>query len=288
MALDPTQTPAALVGGDPQQLNHEQGMRALASALAAQQTRLPGPQDVPKGGNVPQVNVPAPVPMPLPAAPINPNPPGVTFTPSQGSTPYYVPSEEEKSATGKKGDKKEKDKPLKANTGEKDHSLYYYQTLGVDPAEGKRAADTALRQLIKRAQEHPETITRDEDRLLASAGKSPAFNKSLEESAIRQRFEQYRAEAEKPDEEKGGKSNIAKTGRFDPASASVADVIASRGAPVWEGNRMPTQADVNQRAASPKEFAQKFPTFTPPQGPQEAAPAAAVAPPPQPDEEEED
>jgi hypothetical protein len=287
ISADPTQTPAALVGADPGQLQYEQGKRALASALAASQQQLPGPQDISKGTRMPVPPAAAPVAPPVTAGPLMP--PGVGFTPSQGSSPYYVPdpnAEREKGKKGKEG--KLKDVPLKANKGEKDHSMYYYQTLGVDPSEGKRAADTALRALVKRAQEHPETITRDEDRLLASAGKSPAFNKSLEEGAIRQRFQDYQAQAdaEAKGEDTGGKSSIAKRGTFDPASAAVSAVIANRGAPVWQGNRMPTQQDVNQRAQSPEAFASRFPKFTPPQTTQEEVQPAA--PPPQPDEEEED
>jgi hypothetical protein len=178
------------------------------------------------------------------------------FTPAQQQGNIYY-QKDPNAEYDKKG--KGKDKALKANKEEKGHSLNYYRILGVDPAEGKVAANAALQQLIKRARERPETLTRDEDRLLASAGSEPAGYRSLTEADVQKRFEGYQPGT---GVERG--QSTASKGRFDPAAATVQDVIANRGAPIWQGAKLPTQADVNAQPQAPQQFQQKFPSYTPP------------------------
>jgi hypothetical protein len=244
----------------------EQAKKTLASQMAAQQMAQAGqgPRDVPKGApseqtvtSPPRAGTPSGVAA-QPAAAPNGTPPGSRFVPSQASGVYYEKDPE--AEVDKKG--KPKDKKLKVNKEGKGHNAYYYEVLGVDPSEGKAAADQALRKLIARAKSNPETITRDEDRILASAGKDPTFNKSMEEDAVRQRFEER--SNPKADRETPGETKIQKK-LPDRAAGMVTQMIDQAATPAWIGRGMPTQEDVNAGKQTPQQFQKQFPQYAPPQ-----------------------
>lgn len=257
--MQPPSVPATPVDPAAMGAARAQLAQMLAAARIAQ-----APKDVPKGGtsrsvsaSPPSTSAQPPAAAAPPAAAPAPATPGGRFVPSQESNVYYQRDPNADDSGGKKGKGKDS-KPPKPNEADKGHSLYYYQTLNVDPAEGKGAANSALMKLIARAKADPTTITREEDRLLAGAAKDVTAHKSLEESAIKKRFEEYAKGA--PDASEPGSSTIQKK-LPDRAAASVEQTIAAAAAPQWQGNRMPTQADVNMQQQAPLQFAQRFPAF---------------------------
>jgi hypothetical protein len=80
-----------------------------------------------------------------------------------------------------------------SNKAAKSPNMEYYYKLGVTPpAYGKTSPEMnkAIKELLVRAQQHPETITRDEDKWLAQNARE-GFNKPIDEASVLKRFESY-------------------------------------------------------------------------------------------------
>jgi hypothetical protein len=264
----------------------ERGKVMLAQAIAdgMQYPRIAQPGEAPKeamkgdGGKIPPpqgATRGAPLPPQAASAPQK-------FTPTQQSDVYYQPDPNAEMQKGKKGkDGKPKDVKLKSNKDAKDSSLYYYRVLGAEPGD-KHAADTALRQLQKRAIEEPWTLTRDEDAILAAAAKTTAFHKSMEPDAVQQRFQEYAKKKDSTEtfteqQKQGGSSGFTRPRTADPAEAVVKQMFSTAGQPSWQGIKLPTQQDVSAGAQAPAQFKQRFPDYQPPQ---QQAPAELDVEPP--------
>jgi len=160
-----------------------------------------------------------------------------------------------------------------ANKADKDSTAWYYQMLGVTPGD-KRAASHAIARLQEMQAKQPWMLTPQQERILASAAKSEAFHQSMEPAAVKARQADYAAQKEAagidiPEE-------ISQPGQsfnrpIDPANQVIEQMFQNVGRMPTQGNKLPTQQDVNVGKSDPTQFKQQFPDFKPaqPQQPSE-------------------
>jgi len=160
-----------------------------------------------------------------------------------------------------------------ADKADKDSTAWYYQMLGVVPGD-KRGASHAIARLQQVQATQPWMLTPQQQRILASAAKSEAFHQSMEPAAVKARQADYAAQKEAAgidipeDINQPGQSF---TRPVDPADLVIQRTLENIGRPPTQGNKLPTQQDVNVGKSDPTQFKQQFPDFKPaqPQQPSE-------------------
>lgn len=187
------------------------------------------------GGTVAAPSTPAAVTPPAAAPAVSPpqapppvivvNPPGPPQgMPLRGDTKRWA---QEKEAAGK--DVKYPKSTIKGSGKSQaaGANMNYYAILGVEPGDNVGAA-RAFEKLRAREKSDPASITMEEDKLLASSGKIPAYNRSMEPKAVQDRF----------------------AARKDPAEEAAYTTIQKAGTP--ETKKLPTQEDVNKNPGAYK------------------------------------
>lgn len=205
-----------------------QQKREMAKAIASQRS----------GGGQPAA--------PVAQGAVTPPTPSLAVSPPQAPPPVGIQPREDMKRTIQKDKKGEFDYPGSTQSGRGKSNAYgsslnYYRILGVDAGDNVGAA-RAYEKLRAREKSDPGSITMEEDKLLASSGKIPAYNRSMEPAAVKKRFE-----GRGDQEPEAGGSTVKKA---DPAEAVAQKTIDQAGTP--PRMRFPTQEDVNKNPGAYK------------------------------------
>jgi hypothetical protein len=168
--------------------------------------------------------------------------------------------------------------PAKVDRSMKDSNQTFYQALNVQPGD-KAAANKAIAALVKQREIAPSSITPAQDRILASIGKTDAYNLSIKPQDMFKRLMPPRPEKiEIPERKKGPmdtqfelhkefqnrtdawRPGIATPEQVnDPAEKVVKKYMDRLGEPPKEGTvEAPTQKDTDAQSKFDKERRDKF------------------------------
>jgi hypothetical protein len=163
--------------------------------------------------------------------------------------------------------------------------MFFYQALGVQPGD-KAAATRELAKLAKQKEIAPHSITPAQDRILATVGKTDAYNLPIDPESMLRRLlppppdrppvpmaktnmpmdTQLEIRPEFQNRTDAWRPGIA-VPQLDPAEQAVQKAFENSGRPVMEGTKStPTQKDVDSKSKWTKERRNKFDKDVPPIG----------------------